>query len=512
MTLLNAVSAQKPREIAARILQRRQADRFTETLLEHALADAKMSTADRGLCQELVYGVVRWQATLDWLIAQKTNRRAQKAGLQNLLRLGLYQIFWLDRIPDHAAVHETVELAKRNGFGPQAGFVNAILRGFLREADATKKSLDQLKAAQLALGHSHPEWLVERWQKRWADERTRQLLEWNNTPPKTYARVNSLKTDAGKLLEHWREENVEYDFFRRDWCAENTVFELKSHPPLQKLSSFQQGFFYIQDPSTLFAVGELDPKPGEAILDLCAAPGGKTTYLAQLVRNEARIVAADVSTERLKLIQENCARLGVTCAELVLSAPTFPPRPDPFPLGGGEGESSSVASHVGEHEKIGRCDERVKAPSSRRIAEADGRIEGNPQAVPLSHPMGEGSGVRAKDFSPIAHRQFDRVLVDAPCSNTGVMRRRVDLRWRTRLEEIERLRAAQLELLRQAATRVKPRGILVYSTCSLEPEENGEVVQRFLREQNGFKLERERELLPFGDGVDGAYVARIQRT
>ena len=461
MTLFNVVSGQKPREIAAHVLQRRETgNEYIETLLERALSGAMLSPTDRGLCQELVYGVVRWQATLDWLIAKKTDDRTQKTGLLNLLRLGLYQIFWLDRIPDHAAVHETVEIAKRKGFGPQAGFVNAVLRGYLREADATKKSLDQLKTTQLALGYSHPEWLVERWGNRWGEERARQLLEWNNTPPQTFARVNTLKTDAGKLLEQWREERVEYDFFRRDWCEENSVFELKSHPPLAQLSSFQNGYFYVQDPSTLLAASELDPKPGESILDLCAAPGGKTTYLAQLVRNEARITAADVSTERQKLVQENCTRLGVTCVEVVLST------------AGGDAD----ALH--------------------------------------SHRTGEESGKRAVADrpAPITNRQFDRVLVDAPCSNTGVMRRRVDLRWRIRADEIERLRATQLELLHHAAARLKSGGILVYSTCSLEPEENCDVVQEVFSQQAGVRLERERELLPFADGVDGAFVARIQRS
>jgi len=326
-----------------------------------------------------------------------------------------------------------VELAKQSGFGPQSGFVNAILRRYLRETDTVKNALNQLKASQPAVGWSHPEWLVERWRKRWGDERTLQLLEWNNTPPKSFARVNSLKVDAGKLLEQWRDENVEYDFFRRDWCAENMVFELRSHPPLTKLPSFKEGRFYVQDPSTLLAASELGPNPGDAILDLCAAPGGKTTFLAQQVRNEAHIVAADVSNNRLKLIQENCARLGVTCVEVALS-------------------------------------------------------------------------------TGLAHRQFDRVLVDAPCSNTGVMRRRVDLRWRIRPNEIERLRSAQLGLLGQAATRLKAGGILVYSTCSLEPDENQEVVQQFLSRHSGFSLEHERELLPFADGVDGAYMARFHRT
>ncbi len=417
-----------------------------------------LSPKDRGLCQELVYGVVRWQGTLDWLIQRKTAGRTQKAMLQNLLRLGLYQIFWLDRIPNHAAVNETVEQAKQAGFGPQSGFVNAVLRGYLREFDATKTLLAELKTTQPHVGYSHPEWLVKRWQDRWGAQKAAQLMEWNNTPPKMYARVNALRfrrdelresqtpaeisgtrrarpsgiKDAGDLLTLWRDEDVEYDFVRRDWFDENLVFELKSHPPLAKLRSFQEGYFYIQDPSTLLAVRELNPQPNETILDLCAAPGGKLTYIAQLMNNAGRIVAYDISNDRLKLIEENCARLGVTCAETV-----------------------SQLKFENQNSK------------------------------------------------------FDKVLVDAPCSNTGVMRRRVDLRWRIRPEEIERLRADQLGLLRQAAAQLKTGGTLVYSTCSLEPEENEGVVKEFLGLEKWFRLESQRELLPFVDGTDGAFVARI---
>jgi 16S rRNA (cytosine967-C5)-methyltransferase len=433
MSLLIIVNGENPRQIAVRILQQRRADgRFTEDLLENVLAGAQLSPADRALCREIVYGAVRWQATLDWLIARKTGGRSQKPALQNLLRLGLYQIFWLDRIPGHAAVNETVELARQNGFGAQAGFVNAVLRGYLREADATEKLLADLKISQPALGWSHPEWLVARWQKRWGLERTAQLLAWNNTPPKMFARVNRLKTDAGRLLEKWREENVDYDFVRREQLEENLVFELKSHPPLAELGSFRQGWFYIQDPGTLLAACKLEPQPGETILDLCAAPGGKTTFIAQLMNNQGRIVAMDNSRERLKLLEENCLRLGVTCVEPVLT------------------------SHL---------------------------------TLRTSH--------------------FDRILVDAPCSNTGVMRRRLDLRWRIQPKEIQRLRDLQLDLLKQAAPRVKSGGVLVYSTCSLEPEENAEVVKQFLSEHVEFRLEYERELLPFVDNVDGAYVAAL---
>jgi len=478
MASLKLVSGQKPREIAVRVLQQRRAGgKFIEDLLETALQGAQLSSADRGLCQEIVYGIVRWQATLDWLIARKTDGREQKPALQNLLRLGLYQIFRLDRIPDHAAVYETVELARQNGFVSQAGFVNAVLRGYLREADETKKLLAELKISQPALGRSHPEWLQERWKSRWGAERAAQLMDWNNTPPKTFARVNTLKfggtdgarlgsktqpqhagqtgdagnmrtaaagaahtaaphkmADAGDLLARWRDESVEYDFKTWDWTGENLVFELKSHPPLSELESFRQGWFYVQDPGTLLAVHELDPQPGETILDFCAAPGGKTTFIAQLMQNQGRLVAHDVSADRLRMVQKNCQRLGVTCVKTVL-------------------------------------------PS-------------------------------ALDSRPST---FDRILVDVPCSNTGVMRRRVDLRWRIQPQEIERLRNLQLDLLKQAALKLKPGGVLVYSTCSLEPEENSEVVKQFLRQRADFKLERERELLPFQDGVDGVYVARLKK-
>jgi len=433
MTPLNVVNEQNPRQIAARVLsQRLTSGEFTENLLETALATARLSPADRGLCHELVCGIIRWQATLDRLIARKTTPgREPRPALVNLLRLGLYQIFWLDRIPPHAAVHETVEQAKRSGYVSQSGFINAVLRGYLREFDEVKKILADMKISQPALGWSHPDWLVERWRKNFGDENTRQLLEWNNTPPKTFARVNTLKTDAAKLVERWREENVEYDFCTRDWTGENLAFELKSHPPLNSLGSFRAGWFYLQDPSTLLAPSLLGAQPGETILDLCAAPGGKTTFIAQQMNNEGKIVAHDSFADRLKLIRENCTRLGVTCANITA---TF-------------------------------------------------------------------------NFEPAT---FDRILVDAPCSNTGVMRRRVDLRWLIQPSEIERLRATQLVLLKQAATVLKPGGVIVYSTCSLEPEENSELVKQFLAADSNFKLESERQLLPFADNVDGAYVGKLR--
>jgi 16S rRNA (cytosine967-C5)-methyltransferase len=405
---------------------------FLEDRLEAELARSRMASADKHLLQELVYGVTRWRATLDWLITRKASHQHQKMLLANILRLGLYQLFFLDRIPDHAAVHESVELVRQFGLDSQAGFVNALLRGYVREKVATRRLLAELKQTQPADGFSHPQWLLDRWLARWGADDTRRLLEWNNTPPKTYVRVNCLRTTPETLLATWRQEGVEHDFPRLPWLEEGLVFELKAHPPLVGLPSFQQGCFYVQDPSTLLAVLMLDPQAGENILDACAAPGGKTTFIAQRLQNQGQIMAQDTDPRRLALVRDNLQRLGVICA-------------------------------------------------------ATSRPSGTP--------------------CPELNAAYDRVLVDAPCSNTGVMRRRVELRWRLHPRDILRLEAEQIALLRKVALVVKPRGRLVYSTCSLEPEENTGVIQRFLAEHPGWQCAAERELLPFRDGVDGAYVA-----
>jgi 16S rRNA (cytosine967-C5)-methyltransferase len=419
------VAGQKPREIAIRVLRRRgPSGDYVEKLLERELARQALSPLDRALCQEMVYGTVRWQSTLDWLIGRKTAGRAQNASLRALLQLGLYQLFWLQRIPDHAAVHETVELAKQLGFGPQAGFLNAVLRGYIRERAHTMELLEALKKTDPAVGYSHPAWLVERWQARWGEARTAQLLAWNNRPPSAFARLNALKTDASRLAARWREEGLEFEERKFDWTGPGLVFELHRHPTLASLGSFQDGWFYMQDPSTLLAGRLLDPQPGQTVLDLCAAPGGKTTHLSQLMNNRGRIQARDNQPERRLMLEENCRRLGANCVE----------------------------------------------------------ISDEPGA-------------------------FDRILVDAPCSNTGVLRRRVEVRWRVQPAEIARLSKAQSSLLAQAALELKPGGSLVYSTCSLEPEENEQVVRKFLKEHPAFTLESERQLLPFFEEVDGAYVA-----
>ena len=453
---------------------------WLEDVLETELAKGALASPDRALLHELCFGTVRWQATLDWLIARKTAGRTQNQVLQILLRLGLYQLFWLDRIPDHAAVHETVQMARELGFGAKAGFVNALLRGCLRERDTLERELKALRTSEPHLGWSHPEWLCARWEQRWGAENLRALLDWNNTPPSVFIRVNTLKTTPEKLAQQFALEGVLFTPRTFDWCLPNIVFELRAHPPLASLPSFQQGDFYVQDPSTLLAVEALNPQPGESVLDLCAAPGGKTTLIAQRMQNQGLVQAQDTDKGRQKLIQENCDRLGVTCVTIEKNAssslPSPPPRSARAPRGG-ESDGGEGARRAGEEER--------------------------------SSSSGDFRGESAFLGREVAAR-FDRILVDAPCSNTGVMRRRVELRWRIQFAEIDRLKGVQLELLRQAAILLKPRGTLVYSTCSLEPEENDGVVQEFLAGRKEFRLDSERALLPFADAVDGAYVAKLR--
>jgi 16S rRNA (cytosine967-C5)-methyltransferase len=421
-----------PREFAALFLVRQeQPGDFAERRLEKDRVFTGLKPTDRRLAQELVLGVLRWRRTLDDLIAGRTDGRTIPPVPRTLLRLGIYQLLWLDRIPDHAAVHDSVELARRLGFPAQAGFVNAVLRNVIRDREATRQRLEQLQRTDPARGWSLPSWLISRWAARYSPDELQTLCRRVNTPPPLFARVNRLKTTPEEILSRWDSEGILHQERIVDWADPGSVQELSGIAAVSDLGSFLDGGFYVQDPSTLLAVRELDPRPGESILDLCAAPGGKTLYIAERLGNAGQIAAHDTSEGRLALLRGNALRLGVTCVSVLSTLPT--PAPD-----------------------------------------------------------------------------FDGILVDAPCSNTGVLRRRVELRWRLDPGEFQRMAAVQLGLLTDAAQRIRPGGRIVYSTCSLEPEENGEVVTRFLASHPGFTVETQRTLDPVRDGVDGAFVARLR--
>jgi 16S rRNA (cytosine967-C5)-methyltransferase len=369
---------------------------------------------------ELFYGVLRNLTLLDFWIADLRVSRVI-GDLRDILRLGLYQLFFL-KTPEHAALHETVELGSKR----QRSIINGVLRAATRRRG---ELLARAAAQPLFIRMSHPQFLFERWQHHFGAEHAEQLCQWNNVPAPVYARVNLLKIDRVEFFSRYPESRSLSDHF--DFVETNSL----------PSDALDRGHCYVQDPSTAIACQLLDPKPGDKILDACAAPGGKTGYIAQLVQNSGTIVACDRDPERLKILNENMARLG---AGIV---------------------------HGLRHDWT-----RRRAPPE--IAR----------------------------WAP-----FDRILLDAPCSNTGVVRRRPDLRWRLRPTEFDRMQRLQIEIIRALISFLKPNGVLVYSTCSLEPEENEEVVRRILAEMPVMRLEEERFSFPFRDGFDGAYAAKLIR-
>ncbi len=389
---------------------------FADAILHRAMDQNRFSTLDRALFMEIFYGVIRFRRTLDFLIGKLREEEPDGRTMQ-ALRVGLYQLL-RTRIPQHAAVNETVNTAGRS-----RAVVNAVLRRYLREEKELLKILD---GAPVGVRLSHPEMLVARWTRQFGENETVSLCEWNNAPADILVRVNELKVSVGELMRAGGGEPVGV------------------HPLMLKMEKLPipwivSGLCYVQDPSTLMACEMLEPRPGERVLDACAAPGGKTSYLAQLMKNEGRIVACDVSVERLARMRENLDRLSVSNVE---------------------------------------------------VRRADWL-----QAPPEPKEMGK----------------FDRILLDAPCSNTGVIRRRVDVRWRLKGDDFARMPEVQMGLIKNLAGLLKPGGTLVYSTCSMEPEENEELVRRVEREAPELKFGKSRRTLPFRDKIDGAFAALFTR-
>ncbi len=389
---------------------------FSDEILHDTLDAARLLPLDRAFLMETFFGVLRNLSQLDFLISRLREGNLD-ANTRAVLRLGLYQIFRM-RTPPHAAVNETVDLG-----GRARGLVNALLRRALREKATLE---DDLARAPETVRTSHPKFLLDRWEKTFGADATSALCAWNNQPAEVHARANGIKVTVGELL-------------RSEPSAEPSL----THPHSVKVRQLpftwiMHGLCYVQDPSTLLACDLLAPQPGETVLDACAAPGGKTTYLAELMKNEGRIVACDLYESRVARLRENLERLGVQNAEA------------------------------------------------------------------LQHDCMEES-------EKLAPASFDRILVDAPCSNTGVIRRRVDVRWRLTEEDFIRMPTQQLALLRRTADLLKPGGTLVYSTCSLEPEENDEVAAQALLAIPALRLIEKRRTLPFVDRTDGAFAAKFIR-
>ena len=409
------------REIALAALRLwRKEKRFADSIISGILAHGDLTLSDGAFVLELFYGVLRNLTLLDfWIDCLRASRI--ESSVRDVLRLGFYQIFLL-KTPEHAAVNETVAIATKK----QGSIVNAVLRTAIR----TRNELfADANAQPLFVRSSHPQFLVERWQQRFGSECTEELCKWNNRPAPIYGRINPIKIDLETFAQLYPDSRL---------LPGNPDFvEFKVLPR----AALDSGQCYIQDPSTAIACQLLDPKPGEKILDACAAPGGKTTYLAQLMQNRGVIIACDRDVKRLQILKDNVGNLGMTIVRAIRHDWTrdYPPE-----------EILSIAP-------------------------------------------------------------FDRVLLDAPCTNTGVMRRRIDVRWRLRPQDFSRMSNEQFTIARAVLGLLRPGGTLVYSTCSLEPEENEQIVRRLLAELPDLGLEADKESLPFRDGFDGAYAAKILR-
>lgn len=427
------------RKIALQVVvQINEEGAYANLALDKALlAYPDLDRRDKGLITEIVYGSVKYRSRLDYILNQYAQTKVQKMNIwvRNILRTSLYQMLFLDKIPVSAAVDEAVSLAKEKAPKGSDKFVNAVLRNVERNRENLAYPHKGKQPVQyLSVWYSFPQWIIERMVKQYGVKQAEQLCQYFNEPAPLWIRTNTLKINRAELQEKL------HDLGLSTQISENNQEGLKftQGVNLHQLELFQKGYFTVQDESSMLVAGTAAPQPQQRVLDVCSAPGGKTTHMAQLMHNTGEIIACDIHEHRLSLIEENCQRLGITNVKTVLQ---------------------------------------------------DGL---------LLHER----------FEP---ETFDVVLVDAPCSGLGVLGRRPDSRWTKRAGDIQELAVIQKGILAEAAVLVKKGGTLVYSTCTITPEENGQQVAAFLSEHPEYSLESEKQYLPFVDKMDGFYIARLKR-
>ena len=439
------------REVALEVLHRVDADRaWSGAALRAALNRAGLTPADEALATELVYGTLRHRAQVDWAIAQTLHRRLDSLPprIREVLRLGAYQLAFLSRVPARAACNETVELARRVGHPGTVSLVNAVMRRLAAAPPAWPEPAGTAEA--IAVRWSHPEWLVARWLARFGPDETGALCAANNEPPPSWVRLNTLRGTTQELDARLGTLGLETQPSERVPEARRIV----AGAPDARDAAYAEGLVTPQDEGSMLVARLVAPRPGETVVDACAAPGGKATHLAALMENRGRVLACDLLPRKLETVSRQCARLGVTCVE-------------------------------------------TRALDAARLGE-------------------------------VAPQAADRVLVDAPCSGLGVLRRRPEIRWRIHPEDLAAIAARQARLLAGAAGAVRPGGRLVYSVCTIEPEEGPDVVAAFLAASPAFEPDPFEGwdfatpggaeapgtafLNPHRAGTDGFFVASLRRT
>ncbi|MHC2994861.1 MAG: 16S rRNA (cytosine(967)-C(5))-methyltransferase RsmB [Candidatus Atribacteria bacterium] len=404
------------REIALNILVKIDYKKgYINIILNNLLEKNKVSVRDAAFINEITYGVVRNRNKLDWVISQFSIKDFNKTPIwiKNILRMGVYQLLFLDKIPDYAVCNESVQLAKKYGNPKVAKFVNSILRNIIRNRENIYwPDKDKETALYISVFYSHPHWIIERWLKRFGFKETIEICKANNKIPSLVIRTNTLKISRSDLKKILEKENISVE----EGIFTEEALYLKGLPNITKFPAYKEGLFQIQDEASILVSHLVAPLPGEFIIDVCSAPGGKTTHLAQLMNNNGTILAFDTNKTRLSMVEDNCQRLGINI----------------------------VKAQINDVTKL----------NINYINKAD------------------------------------KVLVDVPCSGLGVLRRKPDLKWQTfNLKRFQKLSRLQGEILSTASNYVKVGGRLIYSTCSTEPEENEEIVCKFLDKNHNFELE-----------------------
>jgi 16S rRNA (cytosine967-C5)-methyltransferase len=423
-----------PARLAAfNILQQVEAGAFSSILL--AAAEPKLQPPDRALCHELVLGVLRRQLLLDKIVEHYSKRGVERldAPVRIALRLGLYQLRFLTRVPASAAVNESVSLVRLARLGSATAFVNAVLRRATteRQYDPAAKVSDPL--ARIALQTSHPVWLIERWAKAFGLDESESFAQANNTIAPASFRIVKQRAVEAEVLEKLRSAGGEIEPSK---VAESAWRVSGATSVVRELNT--AGQIYLQDEASQLVAEVLSAEPHERVLDLCAAPGGKTTLIADRAGDQVMVIAGDRSAARLATVVATSRLHGLNgVSPMLLDAGTTLP------------------------------------------------------------------------FKP---RRFDRVLLDAPCSGTGTLRRNPEIRWRLAPEDVGAFAEQQKQFLINAALVVKPRGRLVYSTCSVEKEENEEVIGEFLAQDARFELVSTHRTWPHREGCDGFFIAAMQST
>lgn len=405
---------------------------YSNIALNHHIRSGKPDAP--AFVRELVYGVLENKIYLDYIIEQfiKTHVNKMKASDLTVLRLGIYQLKFLDGVPEYAAVNESVDLAKKYCKGRE-GFINGVLRSFLRagkEVTLPDRAKDEVH--YLSIKYSYEPWIIELWLEQYASEFVEELLAAGNKTPDLVIRVNSLKTSREDLKRRivTRGYRAEDGFF----CKEALHVEGRG---LIGGKLYNNGMFSVQDESSMLAVNMLDPQAGEIIMDVCAAPGGKTLAIAEKMQNRGAVNAWDIYKRKLAIIDREAERLGIT----IVTTRTW--------------DATRVDSSMIE--------------------------------------------------------KADRVLVDAPCSGLGVIRRKPEIKYKKKARDFDELPKKQLAILSASSKYVKPGGVLVYSTCTISPYENQQVIKEFLKKNKNFSKEEELQLLPNINNTDGFFICKMKR-